>query len=58
MIHEILWRRSSFSGGGDDGGGDCVEAATSPTAGSPSATARTLTVVCWSSLAPGRRLVG
>ncbi|MGX7825863.1 DUF397 domain-containing protein [Actinokineospora sp. 24-640] len=23
----VTWRKSSFSGGGDSGGGDCVEAA-------------------------------
>jgi hypothetical protein len=30
MIHEIQWRRSSFSGGGDASGGNCVEAAQLP----------------------------
>ncbi len=30
MIPEILWRKSSFSGGGDNGGGNCVETATLP----------------------------
>ena len=27
MVNEIQWRRSSFSGGGDAGGANCVEAA-------------------------------
>jgi hypothetical protein len=30
MIHEIQWRRSSFSGGGGASGGNCVEAAGLP----------------------------
>ncbi len=30
MIRELRWRRSSFSGGGDAGGANCVEAATFP----------------------------
>ena len=30
MIHENVWRRSSFSGGGDASGGNCVEAAHLP----------------------------
>jgi hypothetical protein len=30
MIPEILWRKSSFSGGGDNGGANCVETATLP----------------------------
>jgi hypothetical protein len=30
MILETLWRRSSFSGGGDASGGNCVEAAPLP----------------------------
>ncbi len=29
MIRELRWRRSSFSGGGDAGGANCVEAAIS-----------------------------
>lgn len=28
--HGLVWRRSSFSGGGGTGGGDCVEAALLP----------------------------
>jgi hypothetical protein len=30
MIHEIQWRRSSYSGGGSASGGNCVEAAILP----------------------------
>ena len=27
MIYNLAWRKSSYSGGGDNGGAECVEAA-------------------------------
>lgn len=30
IVHRVEWRKSSFSGGGGNGGGNCVEVAALP----------------------------